>query len=182
MCSLLLLLFTFLYRKMQTLIILIACLSTIVFGEAPQKPSPFVFTEADVFREAPQDPSPFVRVEAEGGSNFQFPDGWNADTDVQYQFKKDQPLIEKFEGQLKRYIFDVEPVDEVRTIQMNTAFCETFCSEKEEWSKHQIAFRVAKMRVMGDLDSRGFDVKNVDSVSTIWATSYGDYLIISRKE
>jgi hypothetical protein len=113
---------------------------------------------------------------------FQFPDDWTVDTDESFQLSKAQMWVEPFESQLKRYIFEAEPVDAVRTLDLHSWFCATFCSEKEAWSRHKLAFQLAKLRVMADLESRGFSVQNVDTKVTQWATFFGDFLIISAKK
>lgn len=113
---------------------------------------------------------------------FQFPDYWNSETDHKYQSEKDKAFVEKFQSQLRRYIFDTEPNnDGVRTVELwHSLWCEAYCGEKDDWTRHRSAFREAKRQVIKELTMKGFSVREVDSITTTWSTAYGDHLIIER--
>lgn len=116
---------------------------------------------------------------------FQFPDDWNSDTFTNYHDSENQELIERFKGELRQYIFNLQPENGIITAKLSEGLgCEQFCEQKREWNRHKVQFRSAVNTVTNELINRGFSIEKLDRIEITQfdytVTIYGNFLIIKK--
>ena len=119
------------------------------------------------------------------GSSSAFPRDWNAETDKEHQRMKDAPWILEFERQLYDLIFNTDPDNQNKRVVSLCPWLEwpqRYEKERFEWKQHRIAFEEAKVKVMGDLQTRGFHVFTIDMEVHLDGTVVPEhYWIITRQ-
>ena len=121
---------------------------------------------------------------------FQFPDKWTAQSDETFVTEKYSSTTKKFEGQLRQLIFDTDPVEGKRTIELTTGrICEEYIGATKfctEWTKNPFSWKLARMTVKNDLLERGFLVEGKQheevNLSNGFVRSHGEYWIVSKIE